>query len=102
MNMRFGLSDNEIDALRLTFASFPEVKEAIIYGSRARGNYRVSSDIDITLKGEELTYTQLALLDEKIDLLYLPYFVDISLFDSLKDSNLVENIVRDGQVFYQR
>ena len=102
MNMRFGLSDNEIDALRLTFASFPEVKEAIIYGSRARGNYRISSDIDITLKGEELTYTQLALLDEKIDLLYLPYFVDISLFDSLKDSNLVENIVRDGQVFYQR
>lgn len=102
MDMRFGLSDNEIDALRLTFASFPEVEEAIIYGSRARGNYRVSSDIDITLIGKELTYAQLALLDEKIDLLYLPYFVDISLFNSLKDSNLVENIARDGQVFYQR
>lgn len=100
--MQFGLDDNVIDALRQTFVSFPEVEEVVIYGSRARGNYRVSSDIDITLKGKDLTYAQLALLDEKIDLLYLPYFVDISLFDSLKDPCLVDNIVCEGQLLYQR
>mgnify|MGYP002523272028 FL=1 len=49
--MEFGLKDNEINALRETLASIPEVEEAIIYGSRARGTKKVSSDIDITVKG---------------------------------------------------
>ena len=56
--MEFGLKDQEINALRNVLASVPEVEEAIIYGSRARGTNRVSSDIDMTLKGSNLTYLQ--------------------------------------------
>ena len=61
--MKFGLKDVEISALCNVLASVPEVEEAIIYGSRARGTNRISSDIDITLKGSNLTYLQLALLE---------------------------------------
>ena len=43
--MEFGLKDNEINALRENLASIPEVEEAIIYGSRARGTNKDSSDI---------------------------------------------------------
>ena len=99
--MKFGLKDNEINALRETLASVPEVEEAIIYGSRARGTNKVASDIDITLKGSDLTYLQLALLDAKIDDLYLPYFVDLSLFSMLKNKDLVESIEREGKVLYK-
>ena len=35
--MNYGLNDIEIQALRSLFATVPEVEEAIIYGSRARG-----------------------------------------------------------------
>ena len=79
MTMNFGLTDIELQALRDLLASIPEVEQAIIYGSRARGTHQMASDIDLTLKGDDLTYLQLALLDEKIDDLYLPYFVDLSL-----------------------
>ena len=99
--MEFGLKDNEINALRETLASIPEVEEAIIYGSRARGTNKVASDIDITLKGRGLTYLQLALLDAKIDDLYLPYFVDLSLFSMIKNADLIDSIEREGKVLYR-
>ncbi len=100
--MQFGLNDTELQALRTTLASIPEVEEAIIYGSRARGTNRVASDIDITLKGSALTYLQLALLDARIDDLYLPYFVDLSLFSMLKNPDLLESIDREGKVLYKK
>ncbi|MBR7021941.1 MAG: nucleotidyltransferase domain-containing protein [Bacteroidales bacterium] len=100
--MQFGLNDTELQALRTTLASIPEVEEAIIYGSRARGTNRVASDIDITLKGNALTYLQLALLDARIDDLYLPYFVDLSLFSMLKNPDLLESIDREGKVLYKK
>ena len=99
--MEFGLKDNEINALRETLASIPEVEEAIIYGSRARGTNKLASDIDITLKGRGLTYLQLALLDAKIDDLYLPYFVDLSLFSMLRNADLIDSIEREGKVLYR-
>lgn len=99
--MKFGLKDLEISALCNVLASVPEVEEAIIYGSRARGTNRISSDIDITLKGSNLTYLQLALLDAKIDDLYLPYFVDLSLFSLLRNTDLIESIEREGKVLYR-
>ncbi len=99
--MKFGLKDVEISALCNVLASVPEVEEAIIYGSRVRGTNRISSDIDITLKGSNLTYLQLALLDAKIDDLYLPYFVDLSLFSMLRNTDLIESIEREGKVLYR-
>lgn len=98
--MEFGLKDMEIKALREVLASVPEVEEAIIYGSRARGTNRKSSDIDMTLKGDKLTYLQLALLDAKIDDLYLPYFVDLSLYSMIKSVDLIASIEREGKVLY--
>lgn len=98
--MQFGLNDMELQALRNVFASFPEVEEAIIYGSRARGTNRIASDIDITLKGKSLTYMQLAIIDAEIDDLYLPYFIDLSLFPMLKNPDLLESINREGKVLY--
>lgn len=78
------------------------VEETIIYGSRARGTHRTGSDIDITLKGKSLTYLQLTLLDAEIYDLYLPYFIELSLFPMLKDSDLLESINREGKVLYCR
>lgn len=98
--MEFGLKDMEIKALRDVLASVHEVEEAIIYGSRARGTNRKSSDIDMTLKGDNLTYLQLALLDAKIDDLYLPYFVDLSLYSMIKNVDLIASIEREGKVLY--
>ncbi len=52
----YGLSEKNIKELTSILASFPHIEEAIIYGSRAKGNYRSGSDVDLSLKGAELTY----------------------------------------------
>lgn len=98
----FGLKESEIMAIQNVLASVPEVEEAVIYGSRARGTNRISSDIDLTLKGEHLTYLKLAFLDASIDDLLMPYFVDLNLYHSLRDEDLLESINREGKVFYRK
>ncbi|SCA63943.1 hypothetical protein SCG7109_BR_00050, partial [Chlamydiales bacterium SCGC AG-110-M15] len=40
--------------MNLVLSQYPQVHSALIYGSRAKGNYRPGSDIDLSLKGENL------------------------------------------------
>ncbi len=45
----FGLSDEDIEKINDVFSSFYEVDRVVLYGSRAKGNYRKGSDIDFTI-----------------------------------------------------
>jgi predicted nucleotidyltransferase len=83
------------------FARHPEVKKAVLYGSRAKGTHRPGSDIDLTLFGVALTYTQLDRIETEIDDLLLPYTVDLSLHTQIDNADLLEHIQRVGQLFYQ-
>lgn len=100
--MQFGLKQTIIDKINSVFEKNPEVEQVIIYGSRAKGNYRNGSDIDITLKGEKLTYNILSKIIGEIDDLDTPYLFDISIFDKLDSPGLEEHINRVGQIFYKK
>ncbi len=52
--MSFGLDEKVIEKIREVFARHPQVKSAILYGSRAMGNYRPGSDIDLVLTGADV------------------------------------------------
>ena len=65
-----------------------------MYGSRAKGNFKPFSDIDITLMGDRLTYNTLSSLSDEIDDLLLPYSVDLSIYGKLKNADLFEHIHR--------
>lgn len=45
----FGLPDDTLIKFKQVFEKHPEVKSVLIYGSRAIGNYREGSDIDLSL-----------------------------------------------------
>lgn len=49
--MKYGLEEQTLQTIFLIFGKYPEVEEVILYGSRAKGNFKPFSDIDITLKG---------------------------------------------------
>lgn len=100
--MMFGLEDNVIAAINSVFEKIPEVEEVIIYGSRAKGNYRTGSDIDLTLIGNGLDYAILTKINIEIEQLHLPYLFDISIFHKIKSTDLIEHINRVGQVFYKK
>ena len=45
--MKFRLPETTFAKIKEVFARHPEIQEVIIYGSRAKGNFREGSDIDI-------------------------------------------------------
>lgn len=100
--MKYGLSDSTLEKLCSVFAQFPEVEKAVLYGSRAKGNYKTGSDIDLTLHGAALTQRLCGAIAEALDDLLLPYSIDLSLFDTLDNADLREHIERVGVVLYAR
>ncbi|MBS1209295.1 MAG: polymerase beta domain protein region [Proteobacteria bacterium] len=100
--MRFGLPETAVARIQAALARHPEVEKAILYGSRAKGDFKLGSDIDLTLFGEALTHrTQLDLMEELDDLL-LPWMIDLSIFAELDHPALQAHIQRVGQVFFER
>ena len=97
--MQFGLSTEDITKIREVLAKFPEIERVLIYGSRAKGNYKPASDIDLTLVGEKLTLTKLQELENEIDDLLLPYKFDISIFHQISNPDLIDHIERVGMDF---
>lgn len=100
--MQYGLSSETISKISGVFRTFPAVEKAVLYGSRAKGNYRTGSDIDLTLYGEQLTPELLGDISEALDDLLLPYSIDLSIFDELEHAKLREHIERVGITFYTR
>lgn len=100
--MDFGLSENTIKEMAGVFSRYPEIKEVIIYGSRAKGNFREGSDIDLTLKGELLTEEICSKIWLDLDELELVYLIDLSLLKSLSSDSLGQHIERNGKIFYKK
>ena len=100
--MPYGLKDIELAKLNEVFAANERIERVILYGSRAKGNYKPFSDVDITLEGAELTHNDLSRLSLAIDDLLLPYQFDISIFHALKNEALIDHIRRMGITIYER
>lgn len=66
-----------------------KVNTADLFGSRALGNYKQGSDVDIDLIGEEIRFNELILLDDFLIEEYpLPYFIDLIHYQTLSNQNL--------------
>lgn len=99
---RFGLKESTINKIIAVFAKYTQIDKILLYGSRAKGNYRNGSDIDLTLIGDQLNYSQLSGIESDIDDLFLPYSFDISIFKDIDNPDLVEHINRVGVVLYEK
>ena len=100
--MSHDLSDSSVAKIQGVFARYPAVEKAVLYGSRAKGNYKPGSDIDLTFFGSTLTHRLLADIADALDDLLLPYSIDLSIFEDLNHPKLREHIECDGVVFYER
>lgn len=98
---RFGLKESTISRVNSVFAKVPEIEKVLLYGSRAKGNYRNSSDIDLTIEGA-VNHSQLLKIENELDDLLLPYTIDISLFHQIGNPDLIDHIHRVGLVFYEK
>ncbi len=99
---QFGISGDKIARLHTVFNLFAEIEQVVLYGSRAKGNYSAFSDVDITLKGSLLTPSILTKIIFMIDDLLLPYEFDISIYQDIKNPDVVDHIDRVGKILYSR
>jgi type I restriction enzyme R subunit len=99
----YGLTPEVVEKIRGVFARFPAIDTVILYGSRAKGNYRPGSDIDLTIRTNGRESDRL-LFDviEAIDDLDLIYLFDISLLSDISNTDLLDHIDRVGKKIYQR
>ena len=92
-----GLSPKELEILKDVFKKFDDIKEVILFGSRALGTHKTASDIDLAIKGNvdintlsKLKYT----LEEDTN---LPYFFDVVIYDNLDNLELKKHIDEFGK-----
>ena len=99
--MKYGLSDETLNTLNSIFRKYPGIIQAILYGSRAKGNCRNGSDIDLSLKTSD-NFRRMDILNiaNDFDDSDMPYFVDVSIYDTLSNPDLKAHIDRVGKVIY--
>jgi predicted nucleotidyltransferase len=103
MTLRFGLKESVIRKICSVLARYPQVEKAILYGSRAKGNYKNGSDIDLTLRGgADLSLNVIYKILDDLDELLLPYTIDLSIFKDIGDPDVIEHIQRVGVPFYDK
>ena len=100
--MNHGLTSETVDRIRSVLARFSDVEKAVLYGSRAKGNYKPGSDVDLTLFGSGLNATILSRINSALDDLLLPQKIDISIFAKISHADLIDHIRRVGVVLYEK
>jgi predicted nucleotidyltransferase len=100
--MKFGLEEQDIQAISEVLNHYKQISRAIIYGSRAKGNFRPSSDIDLTLEGDNLDLSLLFTVENELDDLLMPWKIDLSILEKIENPDLVDYIQRVGKVFFLR
>ncbi len=98
----FGLKDTHINSIQSVFKNYSIVGKALLYGSRAKGNYRNGSDIDLTLVGDNIDLTTLLKIENELDDLFLPHKIDLSILHKIENPVLIEHINRIGKIFYEK
>lgn len=97
----FGLKPSHIESICAILQSFPEIEEAVIFGSRAKGNFRKGSDVDMTLIGQNVSFDTAQkvayyLNEETI----MPYRFDVLSFADISNPDLRDHIRRVGLTIY--
>lgn len=99
---KYGFSEKEWEMLLHLLTSCRNIEKAVLYGSRAKGNFKRFSDIDIALIGTDLSRSDLLKLNTSFNNSSLPYNADFSIFTRLKNEELIDHINRRGIVIYER
>jgi predicted nucleotidyltransferase len=94
------LREKDLAALRATFRRFPCVREVRVFGSRATGEARRASDLDLAISAPDATSAEWQELAEALDDAPLIYEIDIVRPEQTDNARLKEKIAREGVAIY--
>jgi len=98
---KWGLTSSVLNRMRTILTRYPQVSTATLFGSRAKGNFKPESDIDVCLAGNELTFRTMLSIGSALNALELPQKIDLVLRNLVDNPELLNEIDSTGAVFYQ-
>jgi predicted nucleotidyltransferase len=92
-----GLNPAQMTILHDTLARYPQIETVYLFGSRAKGNYKIGSDVDLAIAGKQVDYSLVNNINYELnEETVLPYFFDIILFNENIDPALRQHISEHG------
>lgn len=98
----YGLRNSDIKYIQKLLSQHPGVEKAVVFGSRAKGNAKAGSDVDIALIGNNLEESLWQIHDHLEEESPMPYFFDIVDYHKINNPNLISHIDRVGKVLFNR
>jgi len=98
--MMFGLNKKILDEIVYILSKDKNIVSAYIFGSRARGDFKDYSDIDIALFVEDENRSTTVVVD--INEINCIYKFDIVIVKKNTSKELLDNIRREGVKIYRR
>ena len=93
----YGLSNRHLKTLlKILFAHADGLEQVILFGSRARGDCKKTSDVDLAIKFSRPIHAQLAADFESSTFPYTTDIIDLQ----TAGQNLLRNIIRDGKLLF--
>lgn len=97
--MKYGISDKSYALMLNTFSQDNTIKSVTLFGSRAMGNHKQGSDIDLSVRFDAIKNNKLATkLNQELP---MPYYFDVLDYDVLENTTLKTHINDFGKVIYK-
>ena len=92
-----GLPEKTLQKIKHVLNQYSEIEKACIFGSRAKGNFKPGSDIDIALFGEAMSYQILKKATYQLnEETTMPYFFDLVHYEAINNDALLTHIDEFG------
>jgi len=98
---RFGIAPAALAKPTRLFDSTPQIDRVWLYGSRARGDHRESSDIDLMVDVPAFSGKELAQLHARLEDLGLIYRTDLLLWQQATDESFRRRVEGDRKLFWE-
>lgn len=103
MNNPFGIISSTYTIIINALKKNENIEKAVIFGSRAMGNYKTGSDIDIAISGDNISEkTAVDLSAQLNERSSSPYYFDILVYKNINNKYLKKHIDNEGKVLYSK
>ncbi|GMB09190.1 hypothetical protein EDD69_1231 [Thermolongibacillus altinsuensis] len=97
-----GISKRWIGELQTYCSTNDKIEKVVLFGSRARGDYQKTSDIDLVIWTKNASHSEQNLMEHAIQQMPTPFKIDVLFFDRLTKEKLISNILKEGIVIYEK
>ena len=99
---KFGLTERDMQTIKHIFSKYGEIKKVNLFGSRAKGSFKMGSDVDLAIMNLGVSEKTIAKLKSDFEESSLPYMIDCIDFSTLTNNDFIDHINRVGILFYEK